>query len=163
MSMRLKMLRVSANQLEAYKNNIGALKTRMQGDPEEDYALITLDKAWEGVLFLLTGQGLRKNKHPLARILFSEQVVDEELDMGYGPVEYLLPDEVQTLSAEIAPLTPEVMATRFDADKMTALYIYPEIWHEEGAVEYVVAFYMELKDFFARAANNNEVIITGLT
>jgi hypothetical protein len=158
--MRLKLLRVSPTQLETYKNDPPLLQTRMQGDAEEDPALLDMDKAWEGVLFLLTGAGLRKNTHPLSKVFFSERVVNENLDMGYGPPEYLLPEEVKALYTEISGLTPAALEERFDAEKMIALHIYPGIWQEEGVVYYLLAFFGELQALFAKAAEQDEVIVT---
>lgn len=162
MSMIVKLLRVTNAEFEAYRNDSSLLEKRIYGDTENDPAMINIDKSWEGILFLLTGQGLKKNKHPMSRVFFSGQNVDEGMDLGYGPAEYLLPEQVKELEAQLSVITAEALTEKFDPEQMTTLGIYPNIWQEEEVVYYLLAYFREVQAFFATAAVNDEAIITGL-
>lgn len=162
MSMIVKLLRVPAAQLETYKTDSKLLTDRIYGDTENDDAMLNIDKSWAGILFLLTGQALEENNHPLMKVFFSGQHVDEAADLGYGPAEYLLPSEVKELSAALSIETVETLTEKFDAARMSELGIYPDIWQEEGALYYLLAFFMEIESFYSVAAVQDEAIITGL-
>ncbi|SFO88665.1 protein of unknown function [Chitinophaga sp. YR627] len=162
MSMTVKLLRVTQAEFEAYQKNSSLLGNRFYSDSETDSALIYLDKSWEGILFLLTGQGLKKNRHPMLKVFFSEQNVDDNMDLGYGPAEYLTAEEVKQLYAELSKITEEELTARFDPARMTELHIYPEIWDEEGILHYLLAFFNELLGFYRQAAANDQIVISGI-
>ena len=163
MGMILELLRATPAEFEAYVKDSSLLEEKFYGDSEGDLTIINLDKSWEGILFLLTGQGLKKNQHPMLRVLFSGQNVDENMDMGYGPAEYLTAEQVKEVYAELSAITEEELTARFDPARMTELHIYPEIWQEEGILYYLLAFFNELRTFYAKAAENNQVVITAIT
>ena len=87
MSMIGNFLRVTKTQLEDYLKDSTLLETRIYDEEsdDEDPNLVDIDKSWEGILFLLTGQNLETIDHPLAKVLFSGQIIDEDQDLGYGP------------------------------------------------------------------------------
>ncbi len=113
------LLRVSNAALERYLENSSLLENRIYEDASEegDPGLTDIDKAWSGILFLLTGQNLDELDHPLARVLFSGQIIDEEQDLGYGPGHYLTPRQVKEVHAEIAPITAADLSSKYDVKK----------------------------------------------
>ena len=162
MSRTVKLLRATKAELEAYLKDSSLLEKRIYGDSEEDPAMINIDKSWEGILFLLTGQGLKKNNHPLMRVLFSGQNVDENMDLGYGPAEYLTPEQVKEIDAQLSKITIEELTEKFDPERMTELRVYPNIWQEEDIVYYLLAYFREVQLLYSTAAENSEAIITGI-
>ncbi|ACU60454.1 YfbM family protein [Chitinophaga pinensis] len=163
MSMVLELLRATPAELEAYIQDSSLLEDRIYEAEEEDPAMVNLDKSWEGILFLLTGKGLQHNDHPMQKVFFSGQNIDDDMDIGYGPAEYLTPEQVKETYAELCAITEEELTARFDPARMLELHIYPEIWEEEGIVYYLLAFFNELRTFYAKAAENNEAVITAIT
>lgn len=162
MSMMGNLLRVTRTELEDYLKDSSLLESRLYDNEsdEEDPKLADLDKSWEGILFLLTGQSLETMDHPLARVLFSGQTIDEEQDLGYGPGNYLTPEEVKELNKEIANITTEELSKNYDAKKMMELGIYPNVWVEEDMVNYLTEYFKTVQEVFAEASKNDEAIIT---
>ncbi len=86
--------------------------------------MLDIDKTWEGILYLLTGYNLDQIENatpPLSWALFSGQIIGEELDMGYGPANYCLPDQVKTIAAALRELPSETLKQRFDPTKCNNL------------------------------------------
>jgi len=156
------LLRVSNTELESYLENSSLLEERIYENDSEDPNLIDIDKSWEGIIFLLTGQNLEKLDHPLGKVLFSGQLIDEEQDLGYGPGHYLNPDQVKEVNAQLSQITSEELKDRFDSKQMTALEIYPNIWDDESIVDYLTDYYKTVQEVYSTAAKNNEAVITFL-
>jgi hypothetical protein len=124
------LLSVTKTELENYLRDSSLLEHRIYNDETEDPDLVDIDKAWEGILFLLTGQCLAEADHPLMAVLFSGQMIDDDQDLGFGPAHYVTPAQVVELNDQISKLTITDLQQRFDPVKMTELGIYPDIWSE---------------------------------
>lgn len=160
------LLRVTKAELDAYLEDSSLLEDKiysdeMNEDETENPKFVDIDKTWDGIIFLLTGQSLDTAEHHLTRILFSGQLIDEEQDLGLGPAHYLTPEEVVELNNEISKITVEDLKKKFNPEKMNALEIYPSIWNEgDDAFEYLMEGFSSVQQIFAEAAKNNEAIIT---
>jgi hypothetical protein len=155
------LLRTTNAELEAYLEDSSRLEDRIYDeDSEEDPALINIDKSWEGILFLLTGQNLETLSHPMGRVLFSGQSIDKDQDLGYGPGQYLTPEQVKEVDTELSKITVIELTKKFDSKRMTALGIYPNCWEEKGMWDYLLAYFKEVQVAYSTAAKNNEAIIT---
>src|SRR6478609_11842389 len=104
MSMIGHLLRVTKPELDEYLKDSSLLESSIYDEEtdEENPNLVDLDKSWDGILFLLTGQNVVNTDHPLAKVLFSGQLIDEEQDLGYGPAHYLTPEQVKDLNSQIS-------------------------------------------------------------
>jgi hypothetical protein len=161
MSMIGNLLRVTNDELETYLKDSSLLEDRIYNQDIEDASLIEIDKAWEGILFLLTGQSLAEADHPLAAVLFSGQIIDENQDLGYGPAQYNTPEQVSKLNELISLLTVKELRQKFDPNMMTAEGIYPEIWDEgEEAFVYLIENFICVQQVYAEAVSKGESIIT---
>jgi Domain of unknown function (DUF1877) len=96
----------------------------------------------------------------LAKVLFSGQIIDEEQDLGYGPRQYLTPEQVKGLNEQISKISIEELAKRYDPKKMTELEVYPNIWENEDVVNYLTEYFQTIKEVYAEASKNEEAIIT---
>lgn len=161
MSMIGNFLRVSETELNSYLADSSLLEKRVYTDEmeEHDPQLLDIDKSWEGILFLLTGQGAENTVHPMSALFFSGQLVDETQDIGYGPAHYLTAEQVRTLNPLIAAISTAELGARYDADKMTELGIYPEMWRATGMDSYLTEYFEVLQAFYAEAAKNGEAVI----
>ncbi|WP_326983002.1 YfbM family protein [Chryseobacterium sp. MYb264] len=165
MSMIGNLLRVTKTELEEYLNDSSLLEARLYDENEEpDYLNPDdIDKAWEGILFLLTGNGISAMDHPLTKVLFSGQLIDENQDLGYGPAHYLTPEEVVDLNNQIAEITITDLKAKFNPEKMTELGIYPEIWAEgDDAFDYLADNFLAIQKMYTEAVRNGEGMITYL-
>lgn len=161
MSMIGNLLRITNAELETYLEDSSLLEDRIYNeDSEEDSALIDIDKSWAGILFLLTGQNLETLSHPMGRVLFSGQSIDEDQDLGYGPGQYLTPEQVKEVDTELSKITVMELTKKFDPKRMTELGIYPNCWEEEGMWDYLLVYFKEVQVTYSTAAKNNEAIIT---
>lgn len=164
MSMIGNLLRVSETELEDYLKDSSLLEDQIYEDEKENENLVDIDKSWDGIIFLLTGQSLMTADHNLIRVLFSGQLIDEEQDLGYGPAHYLTPEQVLELNNEISTLTVSDLKQRYNPDKMTELEVYPTIWNEgDDAFDYILEGFLTLQNVFSEASKKGEVIITFLS
>lgn len=163
MSMIANLLRVTTSELEEYLKDSSLLEDSIYNDEADAENLIDIDKSWDGIIFLLTGQSLATAKHNLVRILFSGQIIDEEQDLGYGPAHYLTAEQVAELNGEISTITIADLKQRFNPERMNELEIYPIIWDEgDDAFDYLADGFLTLQNVFADATKNEEAIITFL-
>ncbi|MEJ8843860.1 YfbM family protein [Lacibacter sp. H375] len=162
MSMIANLLRVTTSELEEYLKDSSLLESRIYNDEtdEEDPNLVDIDQSWDGIVFLLTGNSFENNTHPLANVLFSDQVIDEEQDLGYGPGQYLTAEQVKELHAQIATISTEELKKRFDAGKMKEVGVFPDVWDNPDTVDYLIEYFETIKEVYALAAKNHEALIT---
>jgi len=162
MSMIGNLLRVSNAELESYLENSSLLEDRLYDNDAEDPNLTDIDKSWEGILFLLTGQNIETLDHPMGKVLFSGQLIDAEQDLGYGPGNYLTPEQVKEVNSQLSQLSPEELRKKFDAKRMMQLEVYPNIWEEEEVVDYLLGYYETIREVYATATKNSQAVITFL-
>jgi hypothetical protein len=161
MSMIGNLLRVTNTELDEYLKNSSLLEDRIYSDEADDAHSLDIDKAWDGIVFLLTGQCLAEANHPLVAVLFSGQLVDDEQDLGYGPAHYLLPNQVADLNSQIAPITTADLKQRYDAARMTESGVYPEVWEDDDeAFDYLAGYFTSVQQLYRDAAANGDAIIT---
>jgi hypothetical protein len=164
MSMIGYLLRVSQQELDAYLNDSSLLEEQIGDDKVDADKLIDIDKAWDGIVYLLTGGSIATADHPLLRVLFSGQLIDEDQDLGYGPAHYLTPEQVAVLNGELANITREDLEKKYNAEEMTALEVYPSIWEDdEETFTYLADNFESVKALYADAADNGEAVITFLS
>lgn len=102
--------------------------------------------------------------HPLVKVLFSGQLIDENQDLGYGPAHYLTPGQVVELNSQISNIKLEDLKLKYNPPKkMTESGVYPTIWNEgDEAFDYLAAYFVSLQNIYAEATQNGEAIITFL-
>ncbi|MBS1667629.1 MAG: YfbM family protein [Bacteroidetes bacterium] len=159
------LLRVTKAELDDYLKDSSLLESSIYDEEtdEENPNLVDIDKSWDGIVFLLTGQGIANAEHPLLRVLFSGQIIDEEQDLGYGPAHYLTPEQVAELNNQIAKITIADLKQKYDPKKMTELEVYPTIWDEgDQAFAYLSEYFVTVQQVYFEATKNGEAIITFL-
>lgn len=162
MSMIGNLLRVTKSELEDYLEDSSLLEGKIYDEAAHEN-LFDIDKSWDGIIFLLTGESLANAQHNLVRVLFSGQIIDEEQDLGYGPAHYLTAEQVVELNNEISIITIADLKEKFNPQKMIELEVYPTIWDEgDDAFDYVVDGFLTVQNVFANATKNGEAIITFL-
>ena len=158
-------LLVSNEELEEFLADSSKLDDRLDEEFDmENSNIVDIDKSWEGILYLLTGQNSEELNHPLSKVLFSGQIIDEDQDLGYGPGHYLRPDQVKDIYNEISNLSRSDLKAKYDPVNMDKLKIYPTGWAENGdeLFDYLIEYFEKVKEVFANASTSNLAIITFL-
>jgi len=131
---------------EAYPGEGGAAGQRV----------LDVDKAWNGIWYLLNAVG----GAPVDVVGGGEQVSDD--DWGYGPARYLTADDVRAAAAYLRETTWEALASHFDPAHLQAADIYPAIWDDPHALDYLRENFQCLVAFFAAAATVGDAIVLWL-
>jgi len=121
--------------------------------------LLDVDKAWDGVHFLLTAGGTVDG--PLAWAVAGGQPTGE--DVGYGPPRLLGPEDVRQIAEAWGHIDEGLLRARYDADAMTRQQVYPLIWDEADVLdEYLMPSLRSLSAFYRSAAKVHEAVLLGL-
>jgi len=128
------------------------------GQPKNPPKEFDVDKAWQGIHFLLT-QSDWEGEGPLAFILHGGAEIDE--DLGYGPPHGFTSAEVKTIAAALAPIDPQMLYEKADPAEFAANDIYPQIWDEpkEECIEYITSYFGDLKKFVQETADSDSALI----
>ena len=160
-------LRVSEKELGNYLNNSALLEDKIYNETiniEDDANYLDIDKSWGGIFYVLTGCSLEEMvqaEEPFSWIIFGDERIDEDQDLGYGPAGYLTAVQVKDISKELNKTSTEDFKARFNPDDMTEKSVYPEIWNEgDEALEYLTINFEKLKELYNQAAINNQAVIT---
>jgi Domain of unknown function (DUF1877) len=165
MSMIAYFYRVTNEKLATYLQDSRLLDNDISAEDVErhDPDLIEIDKSWDCILYLLTGNTLDSLELAdplLASVIIGKQVIDEDQDMGYGPANYNDPAQVEEIAAVLTERPGTTLKVVFDPFKMTELELYPGRWDDPGAWEFIETCYEQLRRFYAIAAKNQQAVIT---
>ena len=156
-------LSVTQEELENYLADSGLLEERIYGpENHNETNLIDIDKSWEGIFFLLTGKSLANAGEaatPLQWVLMPPQIIDPELDMGYGPAFFTTIQQTKEISTALNAISTEELKTKYDGQLMLDLGIYPEIWNDSDSLEYLIEDFNTLKEFYNQAAAKELAVI----
>ena len=165
MGMIMYLLRISKQELESY---IDKPELFLENRVDDAYSM-DIDKAWGGILYLLTGKAFVSGSpedevDSLNRIFFSAQFFDEDMDVGYGPAHYLTPEQVAGIHRKIASLTEADLKAHYDPEAMSEEEeLYPSLDWNEKIFEYLYFHFQALQSFFTTAASKGEAIVTFLS
>jgi len=122
-----------------------------------------IDKAWFGIYFLLTGTA-GVGKAPLNFLIIGGQEV-KGCDIGYGPGRVFTSQHVKQIDEALQGISKEEFESRFDPVKMMEEDVYPNIWDrsKEESLEYISEYFVELKGYIHRTAEQNMGLIVGLS
>ena len=160
MGMTCTLRRISVENLERYLHNSYTMEIDFYSNELIEIPQLDIDKSWDGIIFLLTGNSSRNlGTNILGKVLLGSGTIDENQIIGYGPARYLLPEEVKTLNNKIKILNPDDLKFRYDPAKMILEDVYPAIWQEENAFDYIKEYFIELQSFYQHASWANEAIV----
>ena len=130
-----------------------------QWKPSDQPAAFDVDKAWQGIHFLLTDSDW-EGDGPLAFILHGGREISE--DLGYGFPHGFVSSEVRVINEALSAVEASALYERADLSKFTEHEIYPEIWTKEPkeqCIGYVTDYFKELKKFVANSALSGRALI----
>jgi hypothetical protein len=120
-----------------------------------------IEKACHGIHWLLTGSNDGDNV-PLCYLLCGGEEVSFS-DFGYGPPRTLTSEQVASWDDALSKISGDELSRRFDAKAMLDADIYPEIWAETYALDYLLHSYSRLKDFVATARKSQSGLLIYLS
>ena len=117
---------------------------------KEDSHLLNIEKAWDGIHFVLTG-AKQPSDNPISRALFGDRVIPDALGiMGYGPVRTLTSAQVAESARELRRLEPE-FSRRFDVNALVKADVYA-IHDDPEELSYLKHHYERLLRFYEEAS-----------
>ena len=139
-----------------------AARSARPGSPASARSVLSLDKAWHGVHYVLCGE-VEAGPALLSQAVLGGVALgdDDEGFSGYGPARYFTAAQVAELSQALSlPELESEAAARFDAERMSELSIYPG-WRPSDA-EWVLDAFRRLRDFYSEAAGKGRAMVTCL-
>jgi uncharacterized protein DUF1877 len=137
---------------------------RRAGPGGKKREVLSLEKAWHGVHYLLAGTSEPGPELRSQAVLGGVELGDDpEGFSGYGPARYFRAARVRELSEELR--RPEVDAeavARFDPAKMAQLGIYPGWRAGDQDKQWLFDALQRLRDFYSSAAAQGRAIVTCL-
>lgn len=107
---------------------------------------ISVGKAWNGLHYLYCGDGSAGESAILGGIPLDHG------DAGYGPPQYLTPDEVATYARQLEAMTDEKLREAYDAKAMDREGVYPGGWDSPDNLEWLLSQARSVREFYRDAA-----------
>lgn len=153
---------VSPDELKNFLENTELMEAKIFDEHahQADW-LLDLDKAWEGIHYLLSGKGMMELETPnvLTRAFFTFQIINEGQDLGYN-AQYLTAEQVQATNTELQKIDRAALRQKTSGSAMNTKDIYPCIWDDEDGMDYLFDTFDEFCDFYAKTAQKKYAIIT---
>ena len=123
---------------------------------------LSLEKAWHGLHFLLTGSAWEADG--VLSFLVSGGEPLSDVDLGYGPARFFQPDAIQQMDAALSGIADDELWSRFDPARMEAEGIYPVIWDEpeQDLRDEYLAYFHGLKAFVRQASEKGNAVIVNI-
>jgi Domain of unknown function (DUF1877) len=124
------------------------------------YDVLSLDKAWHGVHYVLSGS-VEPDDSLLGQAVLGGTEIGEDFS-GYGAARCFTAGQVEALAALLAdPHAEEEASDRYDPQRMTELHIYPFGW-DSGGRQWILESFRKLRGFYSDAAANGRAVVTCL-
>ncbi len=128
-------------------------------DLPPDAVLLDVDKDWQALHFLLTGDAWQGTPPHAWVVLGGTEVGD---DLGYGAAHYLTPQQVAEVAALLSALPSDHLADRYSPTALDAAGVYPQgLWTREPDEGWtsVQKSYKHLTDFYQQAAYQGRAVL----
>jgi hypothetical protein len=94
--------------------------------------------------------------------MLSEGTSIGDVDVGYGPARAFSSSEASAYANAVAPITGDMLMSKYDAEEMTRADIYPQIWDEEDIGSYLIPYFEEMKKFLVETKQAGLGLIVSL-
>ena len=127
--------------------------------PSDSGEEMNIDKAWQGIHFLLSGKS-ENAENPLGFILSGGELVGD-VDVGHGPARVFTSTHVNEIAQALSSLDETEIQSRCNAEEFKKNDVYPDIWDEDfdESFGYLLSYLEDLKPFIATASENNKALI----
>ena len=147
---------VTAATQDEFEQVSGGLFGRFFGSRTATEDSVSLEKAWHGLHYLLTGEAWG-GQGPLAFLLSGD-------DADEGGPRWFSTGETKKIHDALKAVSDDQLWSRFDADVMEDQDIYPLIWDEpeEELKEEYVMYFNDLKQVVAAAAASDRGLMISI-
>ncbi len=77
MGIVVELHRISPQKLEVYKKDSKGLEKEIQNPGIKDpSSFIYLDKSWDGIIYLLTGENFEKTENEIAKVILGNRILE---------------------------------------------------------------------------------------
>lgn len=175
MGMRACYERMSQKQLDEIIADQKKLANLGWVDKDENIAekakrMLDIEKSWDSLHFLLTGKsaisiaatdssGRIKSNDPFSVAILGGEPVGP--DLGYGPARYLTPKQVKEIAEALKPLEFGSLLAKYSEDDFAEADLYAFNDFDEE-IETLEEYFPAMKDFFCKAAANDEAVLSQL-
>jgi hypothetical protein len=149
---------VPEDEVAGLKTQPERIENMMTGRRSKGLPMLSLEKAWHGLHYLLTGSAM-EGAGPEGFILEGGEEIGD--DLGYGPARLFNPTEVQQIYATLSAISNEQLWERFDPADMEENGVYPGVWDEdeEDLQEEYLGYFQELKNFLRGLCENKQALL----
>ncbi|WP_161974529.1 YfbM family protein [Piscinibacter terrae] len=118
-----------------------------------------LDKAWDGLHWILTGAAKYDKANPLSEMLRGGSSLATQLP--YGKPKMHSPRQVKAYARRLAAETDSSLRGRYDPAEMDRQNVYPGDWADdpEEGFAYLLSAFRMLQSFTVRAAKADKAIL----
>ena len=164
MGMVFSIVQFSSAKLQEYLNDPDKFESDMRSlEKNEIDKPVYLDKSWEAIHFILTGNKIGSGEPPLSQAVYGEQFFDKGQDLGMGPASYLTPEQVKHINALMSELGEDFLRKNYKPEEMDKKGIYPQFWSQNAnLIDYVRENFFALKEFYRDAASKGNAIASYL-
>ena len=119
-----------------------------------------LDKAWDGLHWILTGSAKYDSANPLSEMLRGGKSLTTQLP--YGKPSLHSPAEVKACAKHLRAETEKSLRARYAPAEMDRSNVYPGDWAEnpDEGFAYLLSAFRELRSFADRAAKANKALLS---
>jgi hypothetical protein len=159
MGMYATYYRLSPKQVaELETNSDAAEKLLEQAHPDGDSdTVFSLGKDWHVLHFLLTGEAEMPCDSPLSAVVAGGR--ETLLDVGYGPVPVLDPQEVARCVQLMEGLDKDATIERCDLQKLKLSHLYGAYEVDSDYLEDLWPDFEKLKAFYLKAADAGDAVL----
>ncbi len=150
---------IRPTQLQGFLDAPDSVESFLYGDADdrEPANHLDIDKSWQGIHFLLTGDAWA-GAPPLALAILGG--IEVGGDVGYGPARYLTPAEVKQVASALAAVSRHQLAAKYSSASFIEADIYPEIWDEgDEALDYLLVNFDALIEFYRQASIRGDAVL----
>lgn len=145
---------------EEQKHKLDAIHNR---HARPSWHQFTLDKVWQAIHFLLTGQIDGGNPPLVWVVLGGLELADKKNYTNGSPVRILSPDQVREVAGALSAISGEQLLSRATIAEMASKNIYAISENAVPEREYLRTQYEELKQFYVDAAQKGNGMLLSLT
>lgn len=152
---------VTATELDSLFSDPNSFSDFFYGDNEDaveqNERIIDVDKAWHAIHFTLNGTEW-EGMAPLFDVVLGGEPIGDD-NSGYGPPRGLKPSEVRDVAISLSLISESVFRTRVDLKALMEHDIYPSIWNDTEDIDYVVSYYVDVRNAFLNAAESGDGMV----
>lgn len=144
----------------AAEPDLEALSDESLPQQQREGSCTSLEKAWHGLHYLLTGEAL-EGDGPLAFLLSGGKQLGDDDE---SPVRWFTPEETGSIHQALSGVSDDTLWSRFDPIQMEQNGVYPSIWDEaeDELKEEYLGYFHALKQVVAAAAQHGLGLVVSI-